>query len=279
MEAVRLSKLFPLVGGLASGLCLMGLVLSESRVGVVLYFLGMVIWYGCNLWARTLPRFLRIGFPIVVTMLCLVVMSVDKTAQGVSSFASTTTSEPQLGDGVRWSIYQDASRMLLDAPVTGFGLGSFSVVFPQYREASASFEPVLQPESDFVWLATEGGLLALGFLLLVLLAYALRCRGFTQGMSASYRVLAFAPVLLFFFHSLIDVSGHSPGAMYLAILFAALALPGRRRSQSYISLRLWRMLGGLLMLFGVIWLLAGTFGWIYVHWIGRLIFNEPSWPC
>jgi hypothetical protein len=260
MEAVRLGKLFPLIGALASGLCLVALVLSESRVGVVLYFLGMAIWYGCNLRARTLPRFLKIGFPVVVTMLCLVVMSVDKAAQGVSSFAASTTAEPQLGDGVRWGLYQDASRMLLDAPLTGFGLGSFSVVFPQYREASASPEAVFHPESDFIWLATEGGLLALGFLLFVLVGYALRCRGFMQGMSASYRVLALAPVLLFFLHSLMDVSGHRPGTVYLAILFAALALPGRNRPKSYFSLRCWRFVGVGLMLFGLVWLLAGAFG-------------------
>ena len=57
-------------------------------------------------------------------------------------------------------IYRDATDMIVDAPLTGFGLGSFSAVFPQYRDASASYHRLAHPDSDFFWLASEGGLIA-----------------------------------------------------------------------------------------------------------------------
>ncbi len=256
MEGLRTRTVLPLVGAPASALCLAGLVLGVSRAGVLLYFVGVGLWFVCSLRTHSLPRFLKIGFPLVIVAFSVVVSSNQRTVQRIVSFAS---SESQLQDEFRLRIYEDATEMVLDAPLSGFGVGSFSAVFPQYREASANYQRVVHPESDFFWLASEGGLLAVGFCALFLFGYALRCRGFSEGASASYRVAALVAVLIFLLHALVDVPGHRPGTVYFVILFAALALPRRDRPQSWLPPFFWRATGGVLTVFGLVWLSAGAF--------------------
>jgi len=256
MEGVRSRTLLPLVGVPASALCLAGLVLGVSRAGVMLYFLGIGLWFIASLRAHSLPRFIKIGFPVVVVAFSVVLSSNERTVQRIVSFAS---SKSQLADEFRLKIYEDTTDMVLDAPVSGFGLGSFPAVFPQYREASANYQGVVHPESDFFWLASEGGLLAVGFFAVFLFGYALRCRGFTEGASASYRVLALVAATIFLLHGLVDVPGHRPGTVYFAILFAALALPNRERPQFSLPPLFWRVSGAGLVIFGLVWLAAGVF--------------------
>jgi tetratricopeptide (TPR) repeat protein len=257
MEGFRSRSVLPLVGIPASALCLAGLVLGVSRAGVLLYFIGIGLWFLCSLRAHSLPRFFKIGFPIVVVAFSVVLSSNERTVRRIVSFA---TAESQLKDEFRVKIYKDTTGMVMDAPIGGFGLGTFPAVFPQYREVSANYQRVVHPESDLFWLAAEGGLLALGFLSLFVFSYARQCRGFTGGASSSYRVLALVAVSIFMIHSLIDVPGHRPGTVYFAILFAALALPGRTRPPiGLLPPIFWRVLGGLLFLIGSAWIVAGIF--------------------
>ena len=148
---------------------------------------------------------------------------------------------------------------MFDAPLSGFGLGSFSTVFPQYREASKSYLPILHPQSDLLWLASEGGLLAIGFLSVFLIGFALRCRGMMEGGGATFRLLAIVAVIIFLLHGLVDVSGHRPGTVYFAILFAALALPSRDRPKISLPVVFWRIPAVTLIAFGLMWLGAGVF--------------------
>ncbi len=256
MEGLRMRNVLPLVGVPATVLCLIGLVLGVSRAGVLLYFIGIGLWFICSLRAHSLPRFLKIGFPIVIVALSVVISSNERTVRRITSFV---TSESQVGDEFRVKIYKDASEMVLDAPVSGFGLGNFSAVFPQYREASANYQGVVHPESDVFWLAAEGGIIALGFLTLFFLGYARLCRGLTEGSGGSYRVLALVAVLIFLVHCLVDVPGHRPGTVYFAILFAALALPSGERPVSVLPRVVWRFVGGVLIAFGLAWMTAGVF--------------------
>ncbi|MFT5837236.1 MAG: tetratricopeptide (TPR) repeat protein [Candidatus Azotimanducaceae bacterium] len=256
MEGLRSRRVMAMVGVPASILCLVGLVLSASMVGLLLYFVGVGLWFVCSLRAGSLPRLFKIGFPIVIIAFSAVVFSNEKLVQRIVGFVSSDSGPSQVS---RIPIYSDTTAMVLDAPLSGFGLGSFSAVFPQYREASATFQSVVHPESDLFWLASEGGLLAVCFFALFLFGYALRCRGFDQGVNASYRVLALVAVLVFLLHTLVDVPGHRPGAVYFAILFAALSLPSRERPKLLLPSIFWRFAGGLLTVFGLVWLAAGVF--------------------
>lgn len=256
MEGLRRRKALPLIGLPASVLCLIGLVLGVSRAGVLLYFLGIFIWFLCNIRSRSIPRVFKIGVPLVVIAMSFVVSSNERTVERIMQFASPETG---LGDEFRVRMYRDATDMILDAPLTGFGLGNFPVVFPQYRDASANHQRVVHPESDFFWLASEGGLVALAIFGFFLFAYLRKCIGLSRGSSAAFRVFSLIAVLIFLLHAMVDVPAHRPGTVYFAILFASLALPLDKRKQSLLSPILWRSLGGVLVLIGMAWMASGLF--------------------
>ena len=256
MEGVRTRNPLPLVGVPASALCLGGLFLVGSPVVALLYFAGNGLWLLASLRLRSWPRPFVIGLPLAIIAFSLILVTSDRAMELISNFA---TSDQQLNQGDQLKIFQDTTKLVLDAPLSGFGLGSFSVVFPQYREASANYLPILHPQSDFLWLASEGGFLAIGFLALFLTGYAFRCRGITEGGSANYRLFALSAVIIFLLHGLVDVPGHRPGTVYFAILFAALALPSRDSSKIGLPVTLWRILGVTLIAFGLMWLGAAAF--------------------
>ncbi len=256
MEGVRTRNLLPLVGVPASALCFVGLFLVGSPLLALLYFVGNGIWLLVNLRVRFWPKPFKIGLPLAIIAFSLALVTSDRAIEHISSFAS---SDSQLYQGDHLKIFQDTTKLVLDAPLSGFGLGSFSAVFPQYREASTSYLPILHPQSDFLWLASEGGMLAIGFLIVFLIGYALRCRGITEGSGATYRLFALVAVVIFLLHGLFDVSGHRPGTVYFAILFAALALPTRDRPKISLPIAFWRIPSVTLIAFGLVWIGAGVF--------------------
>lgn len=256
MEGLRSRAAVPLIGMPASALCIAGLVFGASRAGVLLYCGGILLWFICSLRARYLSRNFKIGFLIMLVVGSLFVVSNERMSQRVISLLSPET---QVQDEFRLEVYQDTVDMVLGAPVSGVGLGSFSAIFPQYRDAFANDEAVLHPESDLLWLASEGGVLAVVFFVIFLCGYVLRCRRLTEGISASYRILALVAVAIFLLHCLIDVPGHQAGTVYFAILFAALALPTQVRPKFSLRPIYGRAIGGLLVVFGLAWLAAGVF--------------------
>jgi tetratricopeptide (TPR) repeat protein len=256
MEGIRTRDPLPLIGVPASALCLGGLFLLGSPVVALLYFAGSVLWLLVSLRVRSWPRAFKIGLPLAIIFCSLFLVKSDRAMDLMSGFA---TSDSQINQGGHLNIFQDTTKLVLDAPLSGFGLGSFSAVFPQYQEASASYLPVLHPQSDFLWLASEGGLLAVGFLIVFLIAYALRCRGITEGGSGNYRLFALVAVIIFLLHGLVDVPGHRPGTVYFAMLFAALAMPSSGLPKISLPIAFWRIPGVTLIAFGLMWLVAGAF--------------------
>ena len=256
MEGMRTRNPIPLVGIPASALCLGGLFLLGSPVCALLYFAGNGLWLLISMRARSWPRPFKIALPVVIITFSIFLLTSDRTMERISSFA---TSDSQFNQGEHLKIFQDTTKLMFDAPLSGFGLGSFSTVFPQYREASKSYLPILHPQSDLLWLASEGGLLAIGFLSVFLIGFALRCRGMMEGGGATFRLLAIVAVIIFLLHGLVDVSGHRPGTVYFAILFAALALPSRDRPKISLPVFFWRIPAVTLIAFGLMWLGAGVF--------------------
>lgn len=256
MEALRNRTVIQLIGTMASILCLVGLVLGVSRAGVLLYFLGIFIWFISSMRSRSVPRLFKIGVPLVVVAMSFAMSSNERTVQRIMAFANPAT---EIGDEFRIKMYRDATDMILDAPLTGFGLGSFPAVFPQYRDASANHQRVVHPESDFFWLASEGGLVAVILFGCFLLAYLAKCRGLSYGPSGRYRIFALITVAVFFLHAMVDVPGHRPGTVYFVILFAILALPPEKREASLLSPVYWRVIGSVLLAVGALWMVAGVF--------------------
>ncbi len=164
MEGLRGRKAIHLIGLLASGLCLGALLLGASRAGLLLYFLGVLIWFLARLRATSIPVFFKVGFPLVLLAFSFFISSNEQATARVVDFFATPF---DWSGEYRALVYRDTVKMIGDAPITGIGIGNFSAVFPQYRELSRNFQQVMHPESDFFWLAAEGGLVAVVFFCLV----------------------------------------------------------------------------------------------------------------
>lgn len=146
---------------------------------------------------------------------------VTKSAAAVSGGKNARVG---LAEDFRAKVYRDTLGIIYEAPVAGVGYGSFRYVFPQYRKEALNERECLHPESDWMRLAAEGGVLGLvaylaaGVWLFVLI--------FKHKGRPSWPVrLGFATALILLFaHGLIDVPLHRAGLAWLAIFLAAGAI-------------------------------------------------------
>ncbi len=156
-------------------LCVPGLFFfSASRAGVIVLFLGIGLWLG-GLGGRHRPRqvVLTVGAVVLLGLTGFLVIRstardriLDTVGIRPGSGAAKATPPPTSGQPAssevssdfRFKIYQDALDMVRDYPLTGTGLGTFPLVFPQYRRASLSEAPAIHPESDWLMAAAECGL-------------------------------------------------------------------------------------------------------------------------
>ncbi|TVP76444.1 MAG: hypothetical protein EA353_12030, partial [Puniceicoccaceae bacterium] len=257
-EGVRHRLAMPLFGFAASTLCFAALYVGEARDGLVLYYFGVFLWLVWSLCFERLPRFCRIGLPLMLLAFGLLFWMSERDGE---DFRSAAKIDLQTAGAVEADLSRDTLSMILDAPLSGVGLGNFSAVFPQYRGATQAGRLIEHPGSDFLWLAAEGGLLALILLVALLGIYFQRCRGFNQGGSAFYRRLALLGLIIFLGLSLVDVPMHHPGTLYAGLLFAALLLPRGASRESYIKPWVWRVSGVILCGAGLIWIVAGSLSW------------------
>ena len=256
MEGVRGRKLTHLLGFVASVLSLGALVHGVSRAGVMLYLGGIFLLFVFSLRRSSISLFFKVGVPLVLLIFSFVISSSEKAVARVTEYV---LSPVEWGNDYRMLIFQDTVEMIQDAPLTGVGLGNFSVVFPHYRDLSRNAQHAVHPESDLFWLGAEGGLIAVLFLGIFLVSYFRRCRSSGTGRSGAYRMIALTGVIMFLIHGLFDVSGHRPGTVYFAIIFAALALPRATDSRVTFKPMIWRCVGGGLLLFGTLWMIGGMF--------------------
>lgn len=256
MSALRSRQLLPLLGLPVAAASFLALAWGFSRTSALLFLVGMIVWYLLQLLSGRASRAIKLGMPLLLIGMSVFLLNNQTYKQGVD----VTTSPEEASEDLAALARSETTEMIKDAPLTGHGLGTFAAVFPQYREITADHPRALHPGSDVLWLTAETGLLGLLLFAGILFLYFSHCRGFSHGQESSYRFAAMAALIIFMLHGLVDVSGHMPGTMYFAIFFAALALPKGKSQKKAYPPRFWRFCGGLLVIFGLVWLLAGLSG-------------------
>src|SRR5437016_5693245 len=103
----------------------------------------------------------------------------------------------------RWLIFSDVFQLIRDSPWVGIGLGNFENVFAIFRAASYSDRRAIHPESDWLWLWSELGwvavvLVIIGFVLVLRKVSPLR-----EGTYQRYRFATLIASILFAFHGLV----------------------------------------------------------------------------
>jgi O-Antigen ligase len=193
-------------------------MLSFSRSGIGILFVGSAFWLGAFAFRQPSPSPLALGVSFLLLLLTALLL-----------FDGQIFERFRLRDfgGISmdswWRIFHDTFRLIRNSPWCGIGFGNFESIFAIFRGASPGDPRALHPESDWLWLWTELGwpavvLTIVGIALLVNRVFPLRV-----GTNQGYRLAALIAALLFAIHGIIDVSGHQVGTAFAAVFLLGLS--------------------------------------------------------
>lgn len=257
MHGLRGRRPEHLIGFVTAALCFFALLGGSVGMSLLLFVVFSLGWLLVSLAKLRFFLSVKYAVPLVLVIASVFLVKRDQVFEQLRGLL-------KIPDGIReelsFPLLGDALRMVRDAPLTGVGMGNFAAIFPQYRSGSDSIESVLHPKSDVLWVLTELGLFGGVSLLLVVVAFFMMCRKSVRGPNGTYRLIALLAVVAFLMHAFIGVSGHRPGALYFALFFAALAIPGDSLRATRLPRYFWRMLGGFLVSVGLLWMGSSAVG-------------------
>jgi tetratricopeptide (TPR) repeat protein len=198
--------------------CLLALLLSNSRAALFLFVLASLGWF--------LTRHKVSGKRLAIaggalSLVIAVALLVGQTVVGRL---------PELLDkraGFRADIYADTVQLIRTVSLEGIGLGNFDAIFPLFREKSLNLQRVIHPESDWLWMASEMGCCSLLFCALAVAGlYRSPVRGATEEEKDAL-VAGMFGVGAFICHSAIDVPGHRLGTILPAVVLLGICFRPR----------------------------------------------------
>jgi O-antigen ligase len=228
-----------IVAGIAA-LMAGSIFLSGSRGGM-LGFCGEIILLAVLLlrsrqgnWKNALMLggilFLVIGF--------LVWLGGNELTHRLISIHSEARSE--ITGGMRVDIDRDGLRMFLKRPILGWGVGTFPIVYPEFRSFYTTFF-VNQAHNDYLQLLVETGLagflIAAWFLVVVFRQATAKLKNWTETSSGALTAAALLGCVGILIHSALDFNLQIPANAALFYVLCAIAASGtlqesqRRRSR------------------------------------------------
>jgi hypothetical protein len=225
---LRFATLIEATGGhgaalIASGfVTLAALLLTGSRGGVLSTGAGLAMLGGLALW-RARHRERRPAAAVIVPL-----GLVTATLLVFGSLFADNLGERGVADSNRMAVFLLTLRSILDAPLFGLGDGTFSDVFPMYRDRSLSIEGIWAQAHDTYLEALQGLGLVFGLMLIAALALlAVRCvRGAVQRQeNATVPRVAAGVACLVGVHSVVDFSLQiqAVALTFMAVLGAGVA--------------------------------------------------------
>jgi O-antigen ligase len=141
-------------------------------------------------------------------------------------FSISTEARSEISGGIRWNIDRDSFKMFLQRPVTGWGLGTFPVVYPQFRSFYTNFF-VNQAHDDYMQLLVETGLLGFGVMIwfvIVLYRHAWRkISNWTSDVSGAVALACLLGVTGILIHSAVDFNLQIPANAALFYVLCTIA--------------------------------------------------------
>lgn len=239
------------------------LVKTSSKSGVLMTGLSACLFLGLVSWrSKHRVKVLTVALSGLVVGLWLVLASGTEVAQEIDELPARLSEDPRL------AIHADTARMTLAMPILGAGLGNFSGLYPFWREnAMSSLYPILHPESDMWWFASEAGIPAL--LILVGLIGVIFWQNFPRPKShpAYWQTGLWVACVVVLVHCLWDVGMHRFGPSWLWVSMLGLLVSrwyGKPEQGAPSALWNWSVRGvGVLTM-----LLAGLLFWnsSRAHW-------------
>jgi len=151
-----------------------------------------------------------------------------------------TEAQQELSGGVRLAIDRDGLRMWREKPLLGWGLGTFPVVYPQFRSFYTNFF-INQAHNDYLQLLTETGLagfaIGIWFLVVTFRHAWTKLDNWTESASGALTVAALVGCVGILVHSLLDFNLQIPANAAIFYVLCAIAASNplqespRRRSR------------------------------------------------
>jgi O-antigen ligase len=224
------------------------IVLNFSRSGIGVLVAGSAFWLGAFAFRQRSPLRLALGVSFLILLLTALLLFGEQIFE---RFHLRDFGSAGISTNFRWRIFHDTFRLIRNSPWCGIGFGNFESIFAIFRDASLSDRRALHPESDWLWLWTELGWLAVVLAIVGIALFVSRVFPLRQGTNQGYRLAALIAALLFAIHGIVDVSGHRVGTAFAAVFLLGLA---RHRP---LSLKTSQWVSILFRVFGLILLAAG----------------------
>lgn len=199
----------------------MSLLLTRSRSGIVAC--GVALLVGAVAAGK---RFASPRTRLTAALLVLAATLGAVAWAGIDFSARFSTSAESLG--LRRHIWNDATRVLADFPVTGSGLNTFAAAMQKYQTPPLE-QRVRQAHNDYLQVATEGGLLvglpaAVAMITLVVLILRRFVAGADDTMTYWLRVGAATGLFAVALQSTVEFTLQMPGNAAMFVMIAAIAL-------------------------------------------------------
>ncbi len=258
-DAIRYGRKSWILWGIALVIVIVAIVLNFSRAGIVLLVAASALWVAAvalRLGSSSRGFAVRISLAVSFVLLLLTALLLGG-GQTLARFHLQKFAGSDVAADFRWSIFRDAWQMIRASPWTGIGLGNFEPVFAIFRNASLANTRSLHPESDWLWVWSELGWLAVALIIVATVLLLRRVAPLQVGTNQRFRLAALIGVLMFALHGLIDVSGHRVGTAYSAMFLLGLSLhrPTKLPLSKTISWT-FRFLGLGLLVVGASWTFA-----------------------
>jgi len=226
-----------LVAGVAAAVMTGTIFLSGSRGGMLAIVVELIILGTLLIRQRKGIRIaIAAGTFILVLGTLLTWLGGKELTQRVSTISSETRTE--ISGGMRLSIDRDAIRMFRMKPILGWGLGSFPVVYPQFRSFYTNFF-VNEAHNDYLQLLAEMGLLGfctmIWFLVLIYRSAIPKLSKWIDDIGGAVTLVCVLGLTGILIHSFVDFNLQIPGNAALFYVFCTVAAaqpmtqPSRRR--------------------------------------------------
>jgi len=198
------------------------LFLSVSRGGIVSFGVELAVLALVMIQRRTMGKQLFAGAAVLLLALLMVSwLGVGQLLQRFSSFQSL-----EVTAGKRASMRRDTWQIFLHNPVSGTGLGTLQLVYPQY-ESLYDGKIVNHTHNDYLEALAEtgilGGLCCAWFLGVLLRESLKRLRQRHNSFAGALQLSGLVACAGFLVHGLVDFNLHIPSNAFLFFLMVHLA--------------------------------------------------------
>ena len=213
-----------LLVGFGAVVMILSLLFSASRMGIasLLFSCGLI-----SLLLRSLHGGKKVSkIPVLILGLALLWAAWIGLDAVIGRFFSASDDFKS-----RWEVWVDTARMVKDFPLFGSGLGTFALVFPMYRSFHIT-GVTNHAENDFLQLTSDAGLMGIGLLLILFIAFFYKAvsgvRSLSEGDPKRYvGIGGLVGIVALILHSLVEANIQIPANAFLfAFIFAVvLRLP------------------------------------------------------